>query len=560
MSDDPQLSLKQEILKSEILEKNYDKDKFIQFCLNQKENGDDLTKWTLLELNECISQFIKAENEAQNPQININNQNNYSYNPNNYQQQINIQQMQNQNIQNNNYNMQQQIQGTNINNNMNNNMDNNNITNTVQPVKESDKFKAAMNKDILSIDILPTEKSLLTTNDILCKKLDKTEFNNIEISVVIRDPKTNEKKFYETSYVTYEIVTSPLNYIVRRRYSDFDWLRNILQKYFPRIFLPPLPNKKLGNRRFESDFIQKRMEKLQVFINHIIKREELKSSEALVSFLKFSDRNQFESKMKELNSFLPSPFCEDQKTLNGILKINNNYELEKYFINIGNFFKIESGLYERLNYNLKNFYINISSACRNLENIEKDFDTLSQLNGKVNMCKEITNTLEEYSIFYKNWKNILSNQNEIFKLKIKNFFKYQNKLNLSYNELIYSRDQLRNKFINENARLNSKKEKLFVIKDFNKWEIDEFLNPNDRERLLIDKDFAFSKMCTKDNQSINNVFKQLGYANYTNLLELNKIIEERKKLIVENMKSFTEEFYPTLTDGINVWSTLTNYM
>ena len=62
MSDDPQLTLKQEILKSEILEKNYDKDKFIQFCLNQKENGDDLTKWTLLELNECISNFIKAEN------------------------------------------------------------------------------------------------------------------------------------------------------------------------------------------------------------------------------------------------------------------------------------------------------------------------------------------------------------------------------------------------------------------------------------------------------------------------------------------------------------------
>jgi sorting nexin-7/30/sorting nexin-8 len=540
MSDDPQLTLKQEILKSEILEKNYDKDKFIQFCLNQKENGDDLTKWTLLELNECISQFIKAENEAQNP--NINNNNNYSYNPNNYQQQINSQQM-NQNIQNNNNNL-QQVQTT---------------TNTNPPLKESDKFKAAMNRDILNMDFLPTDKNILITNDILCKKLDTTELNNVEISVIIRDPKTNEKKFYETSYVTYEIVTSPLNYIVRRRFSDFDWLRNILQKFYPRIFLPPLPNKKMGNRRFENDFIQKRMEKLQIFINHIIKREELKSSEALVSFLKFTDRNQFESKMKELNSFLPSPFCEDQKSLNGILKINNNYELEKYFINISNFFKIENGLYERLNYNLKNFYVNIKYACKSLENAEKDFDILSQLNAKVNM-KEITNIFEEYSIFFKNWKNILSNQNEIFKSKIKNFFKYQNKLNVSYSELIISREQIRNKFLSENTKLNSKKEKLFIIKDINKWEIDEFLNPNEREKLFIDKDFAFSKMCTKDNQSVNNIFKQLGYANYNNLIELNKIIEERKKNFTENMKSFTEEFYPTLTDGINVWTTLTNYM
>ena len=544
MSDDPQLTLKQEILKSEILEKNYDKDKFIQFCLNQKENGDDLTKWTLLELNECISQFIKAENEAQNPQINLNNNiNNYSYNPNNYQQQINSQQI-NQNIQNNNNNL-QQVQTT---------------TNTNPPLKESDKFKAAMNKDILNMDFLPSDKNILTTNDILCKKLDITELNNTEISVIIRDPKTNEKKFYETSYVTYEIVTSPLNYIVRRRFSDFDWLRNILQKFFPRIFLPPLPNKKIGNRRFENDFIQKRMSQLQIFINYIIKREELKSSEALVSFLKFTDRNQFESKMKELNSFLPSPFCEDQKTLNGILKINNNYELEKYFINIANFYKIENGLYERLNYNLKNFYVNIKYACKSLENAEKDFDILSQLNSKVNMSKEITNIFEEYSIFFKNWKNILSNQNEIFKAKIKNFFKYQNKLNVSYSELIISREQIRNKFLNENTKLNSKKEKLFIIKDINKWEIDEFLNPNEREKLFIDKDFAFSKMCTKDNQSVNNIFKQLGYANYNNLIELNKIIEERKKNFTENMKSFTEEFYPTLTDGINVWTTLTNYM
>ena len=217
-------------------------------------------------------------------------------------------------------------------------------------------------------------------------------------------------------------------------------------------------------------------------------------------------------------------------------------------------------MYERLNYNLKNFYVNIKYACKSLENAEKDFDILSQLNSKVNMSKEITNIFEEYSIFFKNWKNILSNQNEIFKAKIKNFFKYQNKLNVSYSELIISREQIRNKFLNENTKLNSKKEKLFIIKDINKWEIDEFLNPNEREKLFIDKDFAFSKMCTKDNQSVNNIFKQLGYANYNNLIELNKIIEERKKNFTENMKSFTEEFYPTLTDGINVWTTLTNYM
>ena len=52
-SEEEQIRLKQELLKNEILNKEYDKDKFLQFCLMKKENGDDLSKWTFDELNEA---------------------------------------------------------------------------------------------------------------------------------------------------------------------------------------------------------------------------------------------------------------------------------------------------------------------------------------------------------------------------------------------------------------------------------------------------------------------------------------------------------------------------
>ena len=52
--EDTQLNLKQEIIKAEILDKNYDKDKFLHFILSKKEHGDDLSKWSLLELNDAI--------------------------------------------------------------------------------------------------------------------------------------------------------------------------------------------------------------------------------------------------------------------------------------------------------------------------------------------------------------------------------------------------------------------------------------------------------------------------------------------------------------------------
>lgn len=64
-SEDLQLLLKQETLKKEIIDKNYDKSKFILFCLTKKENGDDLANWTLLELNDVIVEFVNEQLKEQ---------------------------------------------------------------------------------------------------------------------------------------------------------------------------------------------------------------------------------------------------------------------------------------------------------------------------------------------------------------------------------------------------------------------------------------------------------------------------------------------------------------
>jgi hypothetical protein len=50
---------KQELLKSEIIDKEFDKEKFLDFCTSKKENGDDLASWTYEELKETIEEFIK---------------------------------------------------------------------------------------------------------------------------------------------------------------------------------------------------------------------------------------------------------------------------------------------------------------------------------------------------------------------------------------------------------------------------------------------------------------------------------------------------------------------
>lgn len=194
-----------------------------------------------------------------------------------------------------------------------------------------------------------------------------------------------EGGIFTSNYVTYEILTDSENWTVRRRYSDFQWLRSILQKFFPGHIVPPLPSKKVGPRRFQEDFIDKRMKFMQKFIEAVLESEYFKSSSAMVTFLSLDNRNTFEAKMKEMNAIKPSNFIEDIRTFDGKVKIVDNAENEKYFTNISNFFSLTAQLMERINYSLKGFYINLNNACINLEEIETDFKTLDKLNKRVFM-------------------------------------------------------------------------------------------------------------------------------------------------------------------------------
>ena len=323
--------------------------------------------------------------------------------------------------------------------------------------------------------------------------------------------------------------------------------------------IPPLPGKKVGNRRLEQDFIEKRMKFLQIFIDKIMKNETLKSSEALYAFLSFGDRVQFERKIKELNSIVPSQYCEDLKTLSGKLTVLYDDFNENYYINLNNYFKLQYQVYTRLNYNFRSFYKNMTVACMNLEEVHKDFETLKILNSRVMMKESITKTFDELSIFFKNWKRILFNENEIIKENIKDFFKLQKMENLSFIELIDSREAIRQKYAMEKSKLDAKKEKLYKIMDFSKWEIEDNYGQIDRALLFRDKNYAFNNMCTKDNQALENIHKMLGYANYMNSQQLKQIIEENAKRFVEITKEFANKFYPSLNDGITLWSTLNTY-
>ena len=486
---DKELEQKKELLKTELIDKKYEFEKFIQFCIKKKENGDDLSLWTIPELKDIIKEFISNEEKEK---------------------------------------------------------------------KKSDKpNKESIEKEIeeLSIKKEELENKEIQSKKIECKKLLKTKLNNIEnLKIIIKNPKSIETGILSSNYVTYDIETELMKWSVQRRFSDFEWLNNTLIKLFPGYIIPPLPKKKMGKKRFELEFIERRMNFLQKFLDLIIENEEFKASECLIDFLSISDRNQFEAKMKEYNTLNPSPFLAESRNIEGKVNVWDVNEKKNYFDNIEKFYKIENEFFEHLNSHLKEYFENIEKAIKNLNDIQKDYEMLTLINTKVLMEKTITGNFKELGFFFKDWSRIVIKQKDIFKKNFKNFFKFKRLENNSIIDLLERRNIIKKKFSTDNNKLQAKMEKLFETGDPNKYEIDD-LNKIDKNQLK-DKNYAFTIMCTKENISLNELKNKLGYYN---MMCFNELMQKQKKDSVkymDNIKNFIENFYPTLTDGINVYSSL----
>ena len=478
--NDKDLEEKKALLQAEILDKNYDQIKFVEFCLSKKPNGDDLTIWSLDELKSTVQEFtIKFPNTNINTNLNINN---YYYQRDNQQNDLN------------------QI------NNLQKDIENMNVSTQEQKNTQSQTMK------------------------IKCKILEKTDLNDKQITVVIKNPKPVVTNFLSSNYVEYEVETKQMNWLVKRRYSDFEWLRQVLSKFNPGHLIPPLPSKKIGSRRFEVDFIAKRMKFLQKFIDAVVENEIFKANEPLKAFLSISDKNQFFAKMKELSSYQLSSYVNEYRTFDGEITIDmpDEGEKERYFTNITNYFKIQSQLFDRLNSNFKTLHKSLINSCYALNDIK----------------------------FFKNWKRITYKQNEIFKTYLKDFFKYIRMECAAYTELIVKRNSLKGVYFEEQKKLNSKKEKLWASGDVSKWEIIDDFNKIDHLYLKTDKYYAFSKMCTQESNHLANLGNTLGFYNRQNMQELKKLMKNNCNKYMQDLKAFTDNFYPTLTDALTVYTSM----
>lgn len=401
--------------------------------------------------------------------------------------------------------------------NMYNKMNNIEIITNNKNKNEDNKEKGESEMDKIEIKIENNKSnktdysnSMEEEKIIKCKTLKKTILNDKKIVITIGEPKPVTPLF-EPKYLLYKIQTEPFNWIVYRKYNDFEDLRKIIIYTFPEFYIPFLKNKN-SDENIEKELINKKQSKyLNLFMNNLVQNESFKTSEVLLTFLSCEDKIKFENIIKTYLKRQPKPNSkvEEYETIDGNAKISNIEKNQKYLINIKKYFDLQGQILDKINFSFKNYLNNMLKVEENFEEIKNLFNIMKVLNERVVMKAVIPKAYEELILFFENYQKILKKRNEIFKLHFKDYFKNIYLEGQAFKELIERREKLNEKYIMDKSEL---------------------------------------------------IYNQLGYADKTLFGELKEMIKEYCVRYVDNIKNFDKKYYPTINDEVGLWSNLETYV
>ena len=556
---------KQNYLRENILDKGYEAEEFVSYLTSKKgEEGVNLNNWSLEELKSVVQEYIKNnpinnkienDNNIQNMpnqmninmNMNINMQNNLLQNP--LLQNMNIPPGMNYpNILLNNGlldNNMLNINNLNIDPNLINNLPNTNLNNNINNINIENNLVNPQGEQIDIYGITNTE----TLHCLISEKSDLSKYQNVKIEIALGEKKPGT--FFSKSYQTYAISVPLLNLKVNRRYSDFEWLRQILVNMFSSSVIPPIPKKnKIGGDRFNEEFLEKRTRTLEKFLNLLLEDPNIKSSQVFYDFISIEQDTQFNEAKRHYNSFKLPQQLKDYKTLTGELDIRLDDSREIYYQNIKDQTELNQELLSKLNKQLKLLNNEMSAVVTRLNEIAKSCEELFLHSVKYAQNDDIKISYFELNEMFKCWSDALKKQNTIMFLNIREHFKFSKNVFKSMKDLINSVDTYKQIYYKAKRNLITKKEDLFRKGDISKWDLG--LNKNINAQ---DKTIALPNMLSTETNNVINIKQIYGY--YLNSVNneferIEKIIAlGHKQNLLENAKkqiTIISELFKSISD------------
>ena len=525
--------IKQSYLRKEILEKNYDANLFLEFLITKKgEIASDINNWTIEELKTVVSEFTKRQNENQKE--------NTSTNP----------------ILEDLPPAENQI------------LKINSIIATPLGSKDNQKLSEDINhslynedgsRDWLFMNHPENERysrysfsnynnnSYLNTEEISCLEPDHSPFEEYdEIKIIVGPPKKEYESrglkgfFIKSIYYSFLLENIPnKKNKIKRRYSDFEWLRKTLYRLFPGNYIPPLPIKSL-NINIQGK-VCKYQKYIQYFIDGIMEDKLLKNSSIIYLFFTTDEERDLISLMEKYDKVQKPRNLKYYYSREGNMLLDENIlkrDKKKELLDIKLDISKNSTILGEINSSLKLLEKEMKQVCDRMTKIsdlfKKLYDTSINNSEKLGICKYYL----DLSLFFKEYGNTEFEQIKNISEELKFHLKY---INLHYNvsiEELYNTFKFQHDLYFQVAEnLKQKKEILYKNMDIEKWE----LNIEDRNIDFTDKKLVMKKMLPNDNKIVNDIKKYLIYyatqLNNENL-RLKDVLEIKNK---NNFKKFKDK-------------------
>ena len=498
--------IKQTYLRKEILEKNYDANLFLEFLITKKgEIASDINNWTIEELKTVVSEFKNTQNEVKKENISPNSTLEDLPPADNQILKINS--------------ITTPLCSKDSNKSQNN--ENDDIHNSL--------YNENGNKDWLFVNKEENERfsrysisnynnnNYLNPEEIDCLEPDHSPFEKIDkIKIIVGPPKkeyesTGLKGFFIKSiYYSFLLENIPnKKQKIKRRYTDFEWLRKTLYRLFPGNYIPPLPLKTLNINKPEK--VDKYQKYLQYFVDNIMDDKLFKNSSIIYLFFTTENERDLISLMEKYNK-VEKPKCLSYfYSREGNMVLDENIlkrDKKKELLDIKSDISKNSKILGELNAKLKLLGQEMKQVCDRMTEIsnifKKLYETSINNSEKLNYCKYYS----DLSLYFKEYGNHEFLQMKNISEELKFHLKY---INLHYTvsiEELYNTFKFQHDLYFQVAEnLKQKKEILYKNMEYEKWE----LNPKDRNINISDKKLVLKKMLPNDTRIVNDIKKYLIY-------------------------------------------------
>ena len=576
MSDDATTEEKQNFLRETILDKGYDVNKFVQFLIDKKgEGGADVAVWSMYDLQIVVKEFIKlnggeveGEAEEEQPQqennnIDVNQQEQEVQKVEEKQEKKNVKKISMFDVMPSNKSKSEPINpkvqqtkpqpkpqpklqksvaikekdinpGVKKPTTTQNQTGNNNtskVNKNLMPPSNAQKRSSSM-----SFVGSESEYGIITSDSKKCKSTDKTQLGKSgDLEITVSNPEKKETGFIKKTHVSYLITTLPLNFKVRRRYSDLSWFRQSLLNLFPANFIPAIPRKsKFGSDTLADPFIQKRLRAIERFLNYLVKDNNIKDSQILLDFLYIGSDNEFNNRKKVYENVKSFTEAQDFKCREEKANILITAQTENYLENIKDNVNININLLKKINNSFKQLFNEMKAVISRMEEISNYWTQIHKASLKYYDNNTTCETYKQLSNLFKTWSQILKEQNNIVNIDIREHFKFMRKNFGAMKDLGNSVEPIKSYYQKLSKNLMSKKDELFKkgeIPTGSRTKSDFGMNNNDKKKVL-------QSMLPKDTNIVINAKEMYGlYLNratseYERMRMLNGILN--KNIVLEN--------------------------